>query len=68
MEEESFRGWLEILNPKLWNGRFFSFVRSTRFEYLIDALLVLNAVLIGFQSEHELAGDKLSGKTYFSGR
>ncbi|GMH87273.1 hypothetical protein TL16_g10804 [Triparma laevis f. inornata] len=68
MEEESFRGWLEILNPKLWNGPFFSFVRSTRFEYLIDALLVLNAVLIGFQSEHELAGDKLSGKTYFSGR
>lgn len=54
MDLESFRGWLEILYPSLWGGQFFTFVRSTGFEYLVDVLLVANSVLIGYQSRHEV--------------
>ena len=61
---ESYKPLLEIRFPKLSASPFFKFVRSTSFDVLINLILIANALLIAYQSYHELVGDKLSGRKY----
>ena len=62
--------FMEVYFPKIYNGRIWQFlckvVQSTPFEYCIDLLLVLNAVVIGIQSYPELAGEDVSLDPHYS--
>lgn len=52
--------FVETRLPKLFASptyqRFCKMVKSTQFEFLIDFILVLNAVVVGIQSYPELSG------------
>ena len=62
--------FMEVYFPKIYNGQIWQFlckvVQSTPFEYCIDLLLVLNAVVIGIQSYPELAGEDVSLDPHYS--
>ncbi|GMI43545.1 hypothetical protein TrCOL_g2384 [Triparma columacea] len=58
---DSYRGWFELSFPSPWE-RVNSIVEHRMFAVLVDWILVMNAVVIALQSQHELAGDKESGK------
>ena len=62
---DSYKTYLEVSHPNLFSRqsvtRLRHFVLSRNFDWCIDSLLVLNAVVIAVQSKHELIGDQLSG-------
>lgn len=61
---------VEVLFPRFYNGRLWQIictvVQSTAFEYCVDFLLILNAVIIGIQSYPELSGEDVSLDPHFS--
>eukprot|EP00520_Triparma_pacifica_P009061 CAMPEP_0118635620 /NCGR_PEP_ID=MMETSP0785-20121206/2171_1 /TAXON_ID=91992 /ORGANISM="Bolidomonas pacifica, Strain CCMP 1866" /LENGTH=757 /DNA_ID=CAMNT_0006526661 /DNA_START=87 /DNA_END=2357 /DNA_ORIENTATION=+ len=58
---ESYRGWFELNFHSRWE-QVHDIVETRKFALLVDWVLVLNAVVIAFQSQHELTGDRESGQ------
>ena len=62
--------FVEIQFPRVhqykWYQDLCKFVRSTGFEYCIDVILVLNAVIIAFQDYPMLAGHDVTTDPHFS--
>ena len=61
---ESYKGMLEKHFHEVWASPYFQFVRSPSFDVVMNTVLIANALLIAYQSYHELIGDKLSGRKY----
>lgn len=72
VKESDYASFVEVYFPKFFQRpgyeRFVSIVKSDGFEYVIDLILVLNAVVIGIQSYPELAGQAVAiDKKYWDG-
>jgi Ion transport protein len=69
-KESEYATFMEVRFPKIYNGRVWQAmckaVQSTAFEYCVDLLLVLNAVIIGIQSYPELSGQDVSLDPHYS--
>jgi hypothetical protein len=63
--EDSYSSFVQQSMPRLYHSGFWrrlkAFVCGRRFDLGIDFVIVLNAIVLGMESEHELLGDALSG-------
>lgn len=68
--ESEYATMMEVYFPKIYTGPVWQcickLVQSIAFEYCVDLLLVLNAVVIGVQSYPELAGEDVSLDPHYS--
>jgi hypothetical protein len=64
--EASYASYVQLSWPSLYHSESWmklkAFVASRKADLAIDFFIVLNAIVLGIQSEHELAGDELSGE------
>jgi two pore calcium channel protein len=69
-KESDYATVVEIHFPKIyesaWYQTFSDFVRSTTFEYIIDFILILNAVVVAIQSYPELSGADVAMDPHYS--
>ena len=69
-KQSDYETFVEIRFPKLfashWYQSFCTFVRSAGFEYGVDIILLLNAVVIFLQSYPELAGQDVELDPHYS--
>ena len=68
--ESDYSTWVQRSFPKLFHARsyqrFCDIVRSKRFEWGVDILLLLNAAVIAIQSYPELSGESVTVGTFFA--
>jgi two pore calcium channel protein len=68
--ESDYVTYVQRHHPKMYASsayqRLCAMVRSTEFEYVVDFILLLNAVVIGIQSYPELSGQSVEFNPHFS--
>lgn len=69
-KQTDYATFVEVKFPKIyhtkWYQGFCSVIRSSAFEYGIDCILLLNAVIIAIQSYPQLSGQKVAIDSHYS--